>query len=107
MGWGDVYDVSVINLTQNYGGTNALLPLGGDLSSYILMIFNSSDWEVGNCDNTYAIAMTELDDSGNWQVSPLSIVPGTYHLIIRNNFGITTVFRPYLSVTGPYTGITA
>jgi hypothetical protein len=99
----DIDELSVINLSQDTSGTNALKPITvpGDstpLNEYILMIFQSSDWQVGRIDNTYAVAMTQLDDQGNWLTTPLAVSPGTYHLVIKNNYGTTQVFKPFLEV---------
>lgn len=98
----------VVNLTQNTGGANALRPApfkflsaGGNsptLAEYLLMVFQSEDWDVGRKANTFAVAMTKLDVNGNWLTSPLVVSPGTYHIIIRNNFGATKVIKPNLEV---------
>jgi hypothetical protein len=109
----DVADIqsapNVSNLNQDTGGVNALKPAVPDvritglrfqpiISEYILMVFQSSDWQVGRVDNTYAVAMTQLDKNGNWLTTPLPVLPGTYHIIIRNNFGTTKVIRAFLEV---------
>lgn len=98
----------VVNLTQDTGGTNALRPIafkflsaGGSipgLDEYLLMIFQSDDWKVGRTQNSFAVAMTRLDIHGNWLTSPLVVSPGTYHVIIRNNFGVTRVIKSNLDV---------
>lgn len=100
---------NVVNLSQDTGGTNSLqpgipditiqgLPQQPDISEYILMVFQSSDWQVGRVDNSYAVAMTQLDSQGNWLTTPLSVLPNTYHIIIRNNYGTTKVIQAYLEV---------
>lgn len=87
-----------VNLTQNTGGANNLKPNGNNLDQFLLMVFVSSDWEVGRTDNSYAAAITQMDPTGNWITTPLVITPGTYHIVIRNNFGVTTVIAAYLEV---------
>ncbi len=89
-----------VNLTQDTGGVDNLKPnfVGITLSEYLLMVFDSGDWQVGRTDNTYAAAMTGLDDEGNWLATPLVISPGTYHIIIRNNFGSTISIATFLEV---------
>jgi hypothetical protein len=103
----DIDIISVVDLTQDTTGVDALKPSlpdvikefqGTDLSEYILMVFQSADWQVGRTDNIYAVAMTQLDETGNWLTTPLSISPDTYHLIIRNSFGVTKVFKAFLEV---------
>lgn len=96
-----------VNLTQDTGGTNALRPQpvslakkAPGLDEYLLMVFSSDDWDVGRTTNTYAIATTRLDVHGNWLSAPLVVSPGTYHIIIRNNFGLTRVIKPSLEVGG-------
>lgn len=97
---------AVVELTQNTGGTNALRPtlpktsgaVGTTLSQYLLMVFQASDWKVGRTDNSFAFAITQLDDSGNWLSSPLAVSPGTYTILIRNNSGLTMVIQPNLEV---------
>jgi len=98
----------LVNLTQDTGGTGALVPTlpipfssgppAVDLSQYLLMVFQSSDWDVGRIDNTYALGITELDVAGNWITSPIYVISGTYHVIIRNNYGTTKVIKAYLGV---------
>lgn len=90
--------IIVVDLTQDTPTTNALKPSGTNLNEFLLMVFNSHDWDVGKTDTMYALAQTELDVDGNWEATPLVVVPGTYHIIIRNNFGVTKVFKPYLKV---------
>lgn len=108
----DAEDISdadfVSNLTQNTGGPNALRPTlpsfltaGGrkpHITEYILMVFSSDDWDVGRTKNADAIAMTKLDEDGNWLTSPLPVSPGTYHIVVRNNFGMNKVIKAYLQV---------
>lgn len=102
----DVADIddteAAVNLTQNYGGTNALRPsLHGGLQSYgiaayVLFIFSSKDWDLGKTAASNAVGSTELDSNGNWKTSTLTVVPGTYHVVIRHNSGINYVIQPYL-----------
>lgn len=98
---------SVINITQDTGGTNALRPIlptsnaaiGTTLSQYLLMIFRSSDWKVGRTNVFYAVGVTQLDDSGNWLHTPITVSPGqSYTVLIQNNAGITKVIQPNLEV---------
>lgn len=103
----DVSDVSITYLTQNTGGVNALRPklpsvgaaVGTILSQYLLMVFPYNDWIIGNTGNSYAIGTTQLDDNGNWIISPIAVSPQqSYTIAIRNNAGLTTVIKPNLEV---------
>jgi hypothetical protein len=114
----DCEDISaadfVVKLSQDTGGSNQLrpsLPMSkflvglqkpGDLSEYLLMVFQSDDWNVGRTQNTYAVAMTRLDASGNWLTTPLMLSPDTYHIIIRNNYGNTMVVAANLDLSGGF-----
>lgn len=78
--------LSYVNLTQDTGGTDNLkADTVDDPASYLLMAFLSSDWQVGRTDPTYAVASTQLDDSGNWLATPLVIQHGIYHIVIQSN----------------------
>lgn len=100
--------IQVVNLTQNTGGTGALKPRLPEsfssgppavrLSQFLLMVFRTSDWNVGRQENNFVVAMTELDDVGNWRTSPLAVPHDTYHVIIRNNYKVTKVVKASLEV---------
>lgn len=96
---------SVVNLTQDTSGSSVLRPSlpkvknsGLDLTEYLLMVFESSDWDVGRTDPMFAVASTELDAVGNWLATPLVVSPGTYHIVIQNNFGVVQVIKAHLVV---------
>jgi hypothetical protein len=96
----DINDgIKAVDLTQDTPTTDALKPSGTNLNEYLLMVFNSHDWGVGKTATMYALAQTELDVDGNWEATPLVVVPGTYHIIIRNNFGVTRIVKAYLTVS--------
>lgn len=88
----------VVNLTQDYDGVGALKADVADPSSYTLYVFNSQDWVAGYRTGLTALASTAIDASGNWLLSPLPLVPGTYHLVLMNNQGATHVLRAFLTV---------
>lgn len=103
----DMMALNIVNLSQDTGGTNALQPslptvngaVGTTLSQYLLMVFQSSDWNVGRTDTSYAVGITQLDDSGNWLSTPIAVSPGqSYTVLIRNNAGLTMVIQPNLEV---------
>lgn len=102
----DIDEANFVNLTQDTPTDGALQPtlpsappsIATPLNQYMLFVFQSSDWEVGRTATTYAIAVTGLDAEGNWTNTPLVISPGTYHIVIRNNYGITKVIQPFLEV---------
>lgn len=109
----DIDEANFVNLTQDYPTHNNLKPKLPNtvslsqgaakdqqqtLQQYLLMLFNSSDWAVGRTSSDWAVASTELDDQGNWQVTPITVSPGTYHVVIRNNFNVTYVFKPNFEV---------
>lgn len=90
---------SFILLTQDYGSTGTLIPQVPNPNTYILNIYTSVNWNLGNTGSSYVVASTELDTSGNWLTSPLTLLPNTYHLVLQNTAGVVIVFRPYLNLT--------
>jgi hypothetical protein len=92
------FSSSAILLTQNIPTSNALMVTVPNPSSYTLYVYNSSDWASGNTDTFYALDSTQLDSYGNWLTTPIYVIPGTYHIVIRDNTGTVTVLMPYLQV---------
>lgn len=94
----DISEVDqVVNLIQDTGGVNALKVtqvLNPD--EFMLFVFASSDWAVGRTGTSYSQASTELDTNGNWLATPLVVQPGTYHIVIMDNFGTIKVIKPNL-----------
>jgi hypothetical protein len=84
---------NAVSVTQNTGGSGALLPVITNTASYTLYLYNSSDWLSGNTDTSQAAGSTALDASGNWLQSPVTVLHGTYHFVLRNNAGVVVVFR--------------
>lgn len=96
---------SYVYLTQDTGGTNALRPTlpfnkfnPGTISDYVLLVYLSSDWRVGRNANIHAVAVTQLDHGGNWLSSPLTVQHDTYHIVIKNNDGVSRVIKANLEV---------
>lgn len=91
--------LSYVNLTQDTGGVGALVPSNiSDIEQYLLMVFLSTDWQVGRTDPSYAVASTGLDNQGNWLSTPLIIQHGTYNVVVQNNSGIIVVIKAFLEV---------
>jgi hypothetical protein len=89
---------TVLSITQNTGGANALQVTAASPMSYTLYVYNSSDWQTGNTDTSAAVGYTQLDSSGNWLTTPIYLTSGTYHVIIRDGAGAVTVLQAFLSV---------
>lgn len=66
--------------------------------NYILMLFLSSDWQVGRYNPLYAVASTQLDSQGNWLSTPLTVQHGTYHVVVQANNGTQVVIAAFLEV---------
>ena len=102
----DIDEANYVLLTQDTPTVGALKPTlpvtlpwqKTGFEQYLLMVIASSDWDVGRKTPNFAHAMTQLDSEGNWLAAPLVIVPGTYHVVIRNNFGVEKVIKAYLEV---------
>lgn len=90
---------NVIKLTQDYLTVGALKPQVSHPENYVLYIYTSINWNLGNTGPAFVIGLTELDTSGNWLTSPISVLPDTYHLVLKDTFGHIIVFRPYLNLT--------
>ena len=89
---------TVVSLTQDTPTSNALQVTVPNASSYTLYVYNSSDWTTGNTDTSQALDSTQLDSSGNWLTTPIYVIPGTYHIVIRNGAGAVQVLMTYLTV---------
>lgn len=66
--------------------------------NYILMVFLSSDWQVGRYNPLYAVASTQLDSQGNWLSTPLTVQHGIYHVVVQANDGTQVVIAAFLEV---------
>jgi hypothetical protein len=88
---------SAISLTQNTPTANALKVTSvPDPANWTLYLYHSSDWQTGNTETYQAVASTQLEASGNWLFTPLSVTSGTYHVVIRNGAGAVQVIKAYL-----------
>lgn len=104
----DIDEANYVFLTKDTPTTNALKPTlpntesnpasAGSLDLYLLLVFQSSDWQVGRQTSDWAVTSSGLDSSGNWISTPLVVAPGTYHIVIRNNLGTTKVIKAFLEV---------
>lgn len=89
---------TAVTMTQNTPTANALQVTVPNPSTYTLYVYRSSDWQTGNTGTVNAVASTQLDTLGNWVTGALTIVSGTYHVIIRDGLGAVTVIKAYLQV---------
>lgn len=89
---------NAVTITQNYGGTGALVPHVPNPASYTLYIFKSSDWVSGNTDTSQAFSSTALAANGNWIDTSLVLLHDTYHFILRNSAGEVIVFKANLVI---------
>jgi len=89
---------STVYLNQNYGGTNNLLVIVPYPNTYVLYVFDSSQWVLGNQTPDFALGTTALTTNGDWVNSILVVVPGTYHIVIMDST-TTEVLYPFLVVS--------
>lgn len=89
---------SSVLLTQDFGSVGALKPVIANPQNYTLYVFVSQAWQTGQTDPGNAVAATNLDTSGNWITSPLSVNHGTYHIVLIGSAGDTHVIRTFLTV---------
>jgi hypothetical protein len=89
---------TAIVLTQNTPTANALRVTVPNPQTYTLYVYRSSDWQTGATATVNAVASTQLDTSGNWITGALTVISGTYHVIIRDGSGAVTVIKAYLQV---------
>lgn len=88
---------NVANLNQDYLSPGYLRITAANPQTYTLFVFNSSDWEQGRQDTSFALGSSSLDTSGNWVNTLTVATPGTYHIVIMNST-TTQVAFPFLSV---------
>jgi hypothetical protein len=73
----------VITMTQDYGAVGRFKLELPEPEKYTLSFFRSIDWQSGRTDPSYAIIGTEIDPLGNWVSPELTILPDTYHVVVR------------------------
>lgn len=88
-----------VALTQDFGGTGALIPDVTNPENYTVYVFYSKDWQAGKTDNTFAIASTPLDSNGNWLSTPLGVTNDIYHIVAKDSTGDVVVVRAFLNTT--------
>lgn len=89
---------SVVQLSQDYGSVGRLKPTVTNPQDYILYVFKSSDWDTGKTSPNYAIGVSGLDISGNWTSTPISVIHGTYHIVVIGPDGTKIVLAVYLEI---------
>lgn len=101
---------SFVSLSQDTGPNGDpvpgyLVPKISNPQNYILMVFLSSDWQVGRYDPLYAVSSTELDSKGNWLSTPLYVTHqskastnNSYHVVVQANDGTKIVVAAFLEV---------
>ncbi len=72
-----------VTVDQNYTGAGNLEVTQPDPISWVLLIFASTDWDLGNRADADAIGLTTVDSLGNW-INPITVTPGRYHIVVRN-----------------------
>ena len=89
---------TTVDLSQDYGSAGRYKVTLSNPGSYILYVFNTSDWVNGNTATNFAIATTNIDSSGNWLSTPISVVHGTYNLVLFGRDGSKVVIASSLEV---------
>lgn len=90
-----------VALYQDYGFAGQLLITQVlDPSDYILYVFNSSDWSIGNTDPLYALGSTPLMSNGDWTNQVFIGTPSTVHIVLIGAVNTVVAFS-YFSVPNP------
>lgn len=87
---------ATVDLTQDFGGVGRLKPTISSPDTYTLYVFQSQRWQTGLNDPGYADASTNLDSLGNWITTPLTVMHGTYHIVLLNGGGDVLVIAAFL-----------
>ena len=91
--------MNIVQLTQDTGGVGALKVVLPDPSTYTLYVFVSQVWQSGQSSPTDAVAHTAINDDGSWATTPLSVLPGTYHIVVMSSNGIVYVMRSFFQLS--------
>lgn len=91
--------MNIVQLTQDTGGVGALKVVLPDPSTYTLYVFVSQVWQSGQSSPTDAVAHTTINDDGSWATTPLSVLPGTYHIVVMSTGGIVYVMRSFFQLS--------
>ncbi len=69
----------VFTIDENYPTADALLVPGPNQSSYMVFIYQYSDWIAGNQGTVYALAQSGVNSDGTWQgvLDPYQSTPGS------------------------------
>lgn len=89
---------NLVDITQDYPTTGALVSTVSNPQNYTLLFYMQSDWALGNTDQSYAVALTQLDASGNWLTPILTLASGTYTVVLMNTSRSVLVFMAALNV---------
>lgn len=85
-------------LDENYPTANAMLV--ATFAGSVIYVFNASDWRTGLQDKIYAIGFSFIDTGGTW-ATPVSVIPGTYVVVIFTGKNTKTVLQDNLVVAEP------
>jgi hypothetical protein len=72
---------NTVGLTQDYGYVGRFKIPTSNPTNTKIVIFNSTDWLVGNISSAYLVGATSVDSSGNWLTTPIYVPHGTYHVV--------------------------
>ena len=85
---------NIVSLTDAYLSDNSLkITSVSDPQNWTLYVYDSAGWQQGSTETYDAVASTTLNSDGSWVTTPLSVSPGTYHFVIRNQSGSVVVIR--------------
>jgi len=93
------FDLSAtVGVSQDYGSIGRYKVIVSNPSSYVLYVFYTSDWDAGKTATNFALAATNIDSSGNWLSTPITLVHGTYNLVLFGADGTIIVVAASLVV---------
>ena len=92
----DPEQTGVIQFVESWASPNQFQLQVAEPQSYTLAVIESSVWQAGTPNLLSAVASTQLDADGNWITSPLTILPGVYHIAAFGPTGQVVVLAAFL-----------
>jgi hypothetical protein len=83
-------------LYEDFGGAGALRVTLPSPASYVIQVYQSSDWNRGARSDADALGATPVNADGSWARS-ISVAAGVYH-VVASKPGSRTIIKPYLGV---------
>lgn len=91
-------ETQTISFTQDWGSVGRFKVTLDNPNTYTLYVFNSSDYAIGKNIPTYALASTGIDTNGNWVTPSITLLHGTYSVVLFGSSGARILLASNLQV---------